>query len=118
MFELSTPIQNLYLVGPARAKLLKNLGIETLQDLLFYFPRAHADLSKFTPISELKLGITANIKAKILEVKSFRTKVRRFNLTQALVEDDTGAILCVWFNQPYLVKMLKKQEYFIFSGKI
>src|SRR3990167_3737292 len=118
MFDLSTPIENLYLVGPARAKLLKNLGIATLEDLVFYFPRTHSDLSRFTKISELKLGETANIKAKILEIKSFRTKVRRLTLTHALVEDNTGSILCVWFNQPFLSKVLKPHEEFIFSGKV
>ncbi|MEO8065623.1 MAG: ATP-dependent DNA helicase RecG [Candidatus Doudnabacteria bacterium] len=118
MFDLTTLIENLYLVGPARAKLLINLGIHTLNDLLFYFPRAHQDLSKFTPIADLKPGQQANIKAKILDVKSFRTKVRRFSLTQALVEDDSASILCVWFNQPFLTKVLKKNEYFIFSGKV
>jgi ATP-dependent DNA helicase RecG len=118
LFPLSTPIEQLYLVGPARAKLLKNLGIVTLEDLLFYFPRAHNDLSKFTSIVDLKAGETANIKAKILESKSFRTKVRRFSLTQALVEDESGSIICVWFNQPFLAKVLKPHEEFVFSGKV
>src|SRR5207244_2646510 len=99
-------------------KLLKNLGIQTLEDLIFYFPRAHNDLSRFTKIKDLKAGDNANVRVKILEVKSFRTKVRRFNLTQALVEDDTDSILCVWFNQPFLTKILKPHEEFIFSGKV
>ena len=118
IFDLKTPVEDLYLVGPARAKLLKNLGITTLEDLLFYFPRSHQDLSKFTPVNELKLGEPGNIKARVLEIKSFRTKVRRFSLTQALVEDDTGAILCVWFNQPFLAKIIKPGEEFIFSGRV
>lgn len=118
MFNLSTPVEELYLVGPARAKLLKHLGIKTLEDLLFYFPRAHQDLSKFTEIVNLKAGDAANIKAKILEIKSFRTKVRRFSLTQAVVEDNSSSILCVWFNQPFLTKVLKKNETYIFSGKV
>ena len=118
MFNLETPVEELYLVGPARAKILKNLGIKILQDLLFYFPRAHSDLSQFTKISDLKLGLTSNIKAKILDVKSFRTKTRRFTITQALVEDDSASLLCIWFNQPFLTKVLKKNETFIFSGKI
>lgn len=118
MFDLKTPIENLYLVGPARAKLLKNLGIKTLEDLLFYFPRAHQDLSKFTEIVNLKAGDIANIKARVLEIKSFRTKVRRFTLTQALVEDNTASIVCVWFNQPFLNKVIKPNEEFIFSGKV
>lgn len=118
MFDLSTPIDNLYLVGPARAKLLKHLGIHTLQDLIFYFPRTHQDLSHFTPINELAFGEFANVKARVLEIKSFRTKVRRFTLTQALIEDDSGSITCVWFNQPYLSKVIHPHETFIFSGKV
>lgn len=118
MFDLNTPIEQLYLVGPARAKLLKHLGIQTLADLLFYFPRAHHDLSAFNNISEIKLGQTVSVKAKILDVKSFRTKVRHLSITQALIEDETGSLLCVWFNQPFLTKVLKKNEQFIFAGKV
>ncbi|OGE73749.1 MAG: ATP-dependent DNA helicase RecG [Candidatus Doudnabacteria bacterium RIFCSPLOWO2_02_FULL_42_9] len=114
---LKTPVEQLYLVGPARAKLFKKLGILTLEDLLFYFPRAHHDLSKFSEIKDLKMGEMVNIKAKILEVKTFRTKVRRFTLTQALVEDGTDSIVCIWFNQPFLTKILKPHEEFVFSGK-
>jgi ATP-dependent DNA helicase RecG len=117
MFDLKSPIEKLYLVGPARAKLLKHLGIETLEDLLFYLPRAHHDLSHFIPIAEAKANEFANIKAKILSVKSFRTRVRRFTLTTAVVEDDSGTISCVWFNQPYLQKTLKVGEQFMISGK-
>lgn len=118
MFDLKSPIEKLYLVGPARAKLLKHLGIHTLQDLLFYLPRAHHDLSHFTPIAELQSNQFANIKARVVSVKSFRTRVRRLTLTQAVVEDDTGSITCIWFNQPYLQKTLKTGEQFIFSGKV
>ena len=118
MFNLNTPVEQLYLVGPARAKLLKNLGLHSLADLLFYFPRAHSDLSHFTEIAQLKLGESATIRARILEIKSFRTKVRRLTITQALVADDTGSVLCVWFNQPFLAKTLKPHEEFIFSGRL
>jgi len=118
MFALDTPIENLYLIGPARAKLFKKLGINTLRDLLYYFPRTHHDLSKFTPIAELKFGDFANVKAKVLEIRSFRTKVRRLTLTQALIEDESGAISCMWFNQPFLSKVIRQGESFIFSGRV
>ena len=118
MFPLNTPVENLYLVGPARAKLFKNLGINNLNDLLYYFPRTHHDLSKITPLNEIKADEFANVKAKVLEIKSFRTKIRRFTLTQALIEDHTGNITCVWFNQPFLNKVIKPGEYFLFSGKV
>jgi ATP-dependent DNA helicase RecG len=118
MFELNTPVENLYLVGPARAKLLKNLGIATLRDLLFYFPRYHQDLSRFTPIADLKANEFANIKARVISVKSFRTRVRKLTITHVLVEDDSANILCVWFNQPFLSKVFKAGDQFLFSGKV
>ncbi|MGE5297799.1 MAG: ATP-dependent DNA helicase RecG [Acidobacteriaceae bacterium] len=118
MFNLNTPVEELYLVGPARAKLLKKLGISDLSDLLYFFPRFHQDLSQFSPIKEVKPGNFANIKARIVTIKSFRTKVKRFSLTSAVVEDDTDSLSCVWFNQPFLTKVLRPGEEFIFSGKV
>jgi ATP-dependent DNA helicase RecG len=118
MFDLSTPVAQLYLVGPARAKLLQNLGIHTLKDLLFYFPRYHQDLSKFSPIAELTPGEFASIKATVVSVKTFRTRARRLTITQAVLADDSGTITGNWFNQPYMSKNLKLNEQFIFSGKI
>ncbi|OGE81935.1 MAG: ATP-dependent DNA helicase RecG [Candidatus Doudnabacteria bacterium RIFCSPHIGHO2_01_FULL_46_24] len=115
--DLKTPIENLYLVGPARAKILKKLGVQTLGDLLYYFPRAHQDLTKITFVKDLRPGEFSNIKTRVLEIKSFRTKVRKLTLTQALVEDDTGSLLCMWFNQPYLNKVIRPHETFLFSGK-
>jgi ATP-dependent DNA helicase RecG len=118
MFDLSTPIEQLYLVGPARAKLLKKLGILTLYDLLFYFPRKHQDLSVITDINKVKLDEHANVKARVLEVKSFRTRVRHMTITHVLIEDNSGSLMCVWYNQPYLIKALKEESEFIFSGKV
>ncbi len=118
MFDLKTPVEQLYLVGPARAKLLRHLGINTLEDLLLYLPRAHHDLSNISPIAETKVNEWANIKAKIVSVKSFRTRVRRITLTNVVVEDDSGTMSCIWFNQPYLQKNLKVGEQYILSGKV
>jgi ATP-dependent DNA helicase RecG len=118
MFDLNTPVENLFLIGPARAKLLKKLEVYTLKDLLFYFPRYHQDLSRFTLVSDIKPGDFANCKARVLSVKNFRTKIRKLNITQALIEDSTDSIICVWFNQPFLSKIIKTGEEFVFSGKV
>ena len=51
-----TPVQYVKGVGPARAGLLKRLGIETLQDILFYFPWRYEDRRDLRKISSLKYG--------------------------------------------------------------
>jgi len=116
--NLSTPIEKLARVGPAYQKRLKKLGIKTIRDLLFHFPHRYEDFSKITKISKLKLNEVVCLQGKILEIKTTRTWKKRMFLTQAIVEDKTGAIKVVWFNQPYLVKTLKPKQRVCLAGKI
>ncbi|MDD5166814.1 MAG: ATP-dependent DNA helicase RecG [Candidatus Omnitrophica bacterium] len=115
----SIEVQYLKGVGPKRAKLLKSLGINSVEDLLYYFPRRYEERTHFSSIAELKEAETRNIKAEILTVrerKFFRR--RRFTITEAVVADATGKITCVWFNQGYLKDYLKVGTTLILYGKI
>ena len=115
----SIEVQYLKGVGPKRAKLLKSLGISSVEDLLYYFPRRYEERTHFSSIAELKEAETQNIKAEILTVrerKFFRR--RRFTITEAVVADATGKITCVWFNQGYLKDYLKVGTTLILYGKI
>ncbi len=106
--SLDTPIQYIKGVGPKRAKVFNKLGIKTVEDLFYYFPRRYEDRTKFLSISEIKEGEFQTIKAQVLaraQRQSWRR--RRFNILEVVVADNTGKISCVWFNQPYL------KEYFL-----
>jgi ATP-dependent DNA helicase RecG len=106
-------------IGLKRAKLFHKLGILTLEDLLYYFPRRYEDRSKFLSISQLKEGEFQTIKAQILakgEKQSWRR--RGFRITEVAVGDDTGKIFCVWFNQPYLKNYFKLGQSLILYGRI
>ena len=97
---INLPIKYLKGVGPKRAKLLKSLGITTVEDLLYYFPRRYEDRTKFLPISQLKKDEMQTIKAKVLVKNERRSWKRRgFSILEVAVGDDTGKIFCVWFNQ-------------------
>ncbi len=87
---LYTPIQYLKGIGPKRAKLFHNLGIQTIEDLLYYFPRRYEDRTNFLPISKLKAGQTYTIKAQV-KVLAERTAFRRrgFSIIEVAVGDDT-----------------------------
>jgi len=108
MLSLSTPIEKIPRIGSFYQKRLKRLGIKTIRDLFFHFPHRYEDFSDIVSISEVKLNETACIQGKILEIKNSRTWKRKMALTQAVVEDETGSIKVVWFNQPYLIKSLKE----------
>ena len=117
--SLVTPIQYLKGIGPKRAKSFSKLGINTIEDLLYYFPRRYEDRTNFISISKLQEGQTYTIKAQVLakgERQSFRRK--GFNIIEVAVGDSTGKIFCVWFNQPYLKEYFKVGLTLILYGRI
>jgi len=115
----STSIQYLKGIGPKRAKSFSARGINTIEDLLYYFPRRYEDRTNFSSISELKEGQVYTIKTEVLfgdQRNSWRR--RSFSITEAVLADKTGKINCVWFNQPYLREYLKPGVSVIVYGKV
>ncbi len=106
---LSADITAVPKVGPAAATRLRSLGIRTVRDLLFYFPRDHRDYSKLEKIANLPFNEVTTTKGLIWEVKSAPTKGGRTR-TIATISDDTGKLNVTWFNQPYLFKQLKNAQ--------
>jgi len=115
--NLNTPIEQLPRIGPIYRKKLRKLGIKTVQDLLFHFPHRYEDFSNVLQISKVKAGQSCSIQGKILEIENIKTWKRKMFITQALIGDETGAIKAIWFNQPYLTNVLKKQDLVCLAGK-
>jgi len=106
-------------VGLKRAKVFAKAGINSIEDLLYYFPRRYEDRTNFTSIASLKEGEVQTIKAEVLargERQSFRR--RGFSVIEVAVADATGKIFCVWFNQPYLKDYFKVGQSLILYGKV
>ncbi|MDP2941806.1 MAG: ATP-dependent DNA helicase RecG, partial [Candidatus Omnitrophota bacterium] len=113
------PIQYLKGIGPKRAELFNKLGVYSVEDLLYYFPRRYQDRTKFSPIAGLRPGEIYTIKAEVMargQRRAFRG--RGLNITEAAVADDTGKISCVWFNQPYLKNYFEVGTKVILYGKV
>ncbi len=115
---LSTPVSQVPRVGPAYEKKLQKMGITQVRDLLFHFPRTYEDFSHITPIKELKEGSTYCVAGKILEIKEMRTYRKRVSLITAIIEDESGTIKVLWFNQPYLADSLKPKDQVYLAGKV
>ncbi len=116
--NLTTPIEQLLGVGPVYKTRLKKLGIRQLKDLLYYFPHRYEDFSNIVPVNKAKSGENCCLRGKILDIASTRTWHKRMSITEALLGDETGAIKIVWFNQPYLINVLKKGDGICVAGKI
>jgi len=116
--ELDTEIQFLSGVGPKTADKLKRLGIKNIRDLIFYWPRTWADFSKHKTIAGLRINEDCVIKAKISSIAPIRSPKRWMSIINAELEDETGKIKAIWFNQPYLVNVLKVGDEWILAGKV
>lgn len=112
--RLDNPITVVKGVGEALSKRLEGLGIHSVQDLIYFFPRKYDDFSQITPIEKLRPG-KVTLQAKVESVNGRYVK-RRLHITEAVLADKTGKVRAVWFNQPYRADQLKIDEEYFFSG--
>lgn len=109
-------IQYIKGVGPKKAQTLKSLGIETIYDLVTYYPKRYSDQSEVTPITMLNPNETVNIAGRIITIQEKSTH-RGMKITTAILVDKTGSIQLVWFNQPFIKKTLKINDKIFVKGK-
>jgi ATP-dependent DNA helicase RecG len=118
--RLSSPILDLHGVGPAKAKLLKNLGIEHVRDFLYTFPRRYDDFSRLTPIGSLKAGEQMTVRGKVKSIKSNYGFYGRRRVLRIFVEleDETGVLAITWYNLQFLPKQLWQGREMYVAGKV
>ncbi|HKC23486.1 MAG TPA: DEAD/DEAH box helicase, partial [Thermoanaerobaculia bacterium] len=96
-------------IGPARATELAKAGVETVLDLLLHLPFRYEDRSRIAPISALVPdGPATTVKGAVLSSRLIRTRRFRFTIFEAILDDGSGTVRLVFFNQPYLEKQLAK----------
>ncbi len=116
MYSLETPVENLSSVGKTTANLLHKIGVYSASDLIYYFPFRYEDYSQVINIKDLKPNQAVTVKGRIILLKNRRARRRRMTITEALLEDETGSIKIVWFNQPFLIKNLKPGDEVLIAG--
>jgi len=118
MLTLETDITNINRVGAATAKKLKKLGILAVRDLLLYFPFRYDDFTKITPVENLRAGLSANVVGQIELIQNKRSWKRRMNLTEALISDGAASLKVIWFNQPFITRVLRVGDKVSLAGKM
>ncbi|MFZ2190490.1 MAG: ATP-dependent DNA helicase RecG [Candidatus Magasanikiibacteriota bacterium] len=116
--QLDTPIGQINHIAKKMERHLKNLGINTIQDLLFYLPFRYQDYSSTKNIADLEIGEEVTIKAKIEIISNRRIFKRRTIMTEAIVYDETGKLKIVWFGQPFITHNFKPGDMVYLSGKL
>jgi len=115
--RLDTPINFLKGVGPARAESLRKLGILTAGDLLWHVPRRYEDASTVRRISSLEPGMDATVIGRVISKGVIPTR-KGLRIFQAVVRDDSGIIEASWPGQPFLDRVIHKDDTLLLSGPV
>lgn len=111
------PITTLKGIGEKSAALFKRLGVETVEELLHYYPRAYDAYEAPVPIGQIKEGQIQAVSGQLIKTAS----VRRFKNIQIIVttvKDHTGGLQLTWYNMPYLRTTLQMGKILMFRGKV
>jgi ATP-dependent DNA helicase RecG len=103
-------------VGPARFELLRRLGVETVGDLLWLFPRAYEDLSDCRTIAQLTANEMQTVVGEVVELDGKVTKTGK-EMLSVVIKDETGVLEGVWFNQTFMAKRFRYGQRVAYSGK-
>ena len=114
---LMSPLAAMPGVRKDTAARLAKLGVTTINDALFFFPRRHLDFSQRVRVADLTPGAEQTMLGVVWSAREI-TMGPRQRAAEIVVGDDSGNIRAVWFNQPYLVRAFKAGDQVILSGKV
>ncbi len=105
-------------VGPRHASMLTRLGLNTLGDMLYNFPRRYEDYSQLKPIRDVFYGQQVTVIGEVTMLNSRPLRGGKMTITEAVINDGTAGLRLSWFNQPWLANRLKVGDAISVSGKV
>lgn len=114
---LDMPLRFCKGVGPVRARDLARLGLRTVGDLLYYFPRRHEDRRELLPVGRLRPGEVNTVRGVVSVIEERRPRPG-LSLLRVGLSDHTGTVWGIWFNQPYRKNQFRRGLTVIFSGRV
>lgn len=118
MNKYDMSVQYIKGVGEKRAALFKKLGISTIFDAVHFYPRAYTDFTSITPVSKLKEGETACVRAFVGSGVSKAIIRQGMTVYKTVAADETGILHITIFNNRYAAESLKEGTEYFFIGKV
>jgi ATP-dependent DNA helicase RecG len=115
--HLGAPVTTIRGINSNLAAKFQKLGVTTVREFIYFFPRRHMDYSRRKLVSDLEVGLEQTVVVTVWEAAEKTTSKRR-KATEAVVGDESGNMRVIWFNQPYLAKKLKPDTRLAISGKV
>lgn len=116
--QLTDRLENCFRLSPDQKKALGRMGLQTVQDLLFFFPTRYSDMSEIKLVRDLIPGDVATVYGEIGKLsikKAFKTKIP---MAEATLTDSSGKLKIVWFHQAFIGKMLHDGQKVSLTGKV
>ena len=107
-----TAIQFVKGVGTGRAEVLRAAGVETVRDLLYFFPYRYEDRRHPARIADLgrSLDVPVLIRGRIVSAHARVSPVKRMRLFEAILDDGTASVKLIWFNQAFLADQIQQGD--------
>ena len=115
---LSRPVSSLPGVGKTIRGRLEGLGIQTVGDLLLHLPFRHEPPSRLASVADLVTGEEVTLRAQVVSCAARETARRRVKVLEALVSDETGSVVAVWYNQAYLEAPFRERPEVLVRGSL
>jgi len=116
--NLNQPVSELKSIGPKNAARLKKLGITTVRHLLWHLPARYDDYSQTISIASLEVGSKVTVQGEVIKILTKRIFPRRLTIVDAIIQDSSGAVKAVWFNQPYIATAIPEGSVVSLAGKV
>ena len=117
VLDLNASVTKLKGIGTAGERRLAPLGIATVRDLIYHFPRRYDDYAQLARINQLELGQLVTIAGIVVRSTVRRTR-NNMTIFSAVLRDSTGQIEAVWYNQPYLGQQIREGSALVLSGRV
>ena len=116
--NLNTPLEKEFRLTLPHKTALKKMGISTVEDILYHFPVRYGDTGQVNYIENISKGDTTVVFGTISGLKTSKAFIKKIPMSEAIVTDETGRIKLVWFNQPYIAKMMREGGLVRVEGKV
>ncbi len=115
---LNTSVRFIKGVGDARAAAFEKLGVETVSDLLSFFPRTYEERGKVSLISQTFDGELCSLEVTVRQTTAVKRLRGNLNMFRSVVEDESGIMELVFFNTPFMAKNLVSGRKFRIYGRM
>jgi ATP-dependent DNA helicase RecG len=116
--KLNDPLTQHFRIDTIHQKALGRLGVITIQDILYHLPQRYEDISNIQSVQGLVKGQDAIVYGQVGGLKARKAWKSRIPIAEGWIEDGSARIKVMWFNQPYLAKMLTDGMYVKLAGKV